>query len=161
MRENGKKRINLLDVVIVLVVIAAVAAFFLRGRIQALFKEEANNIITYSYVVTDVEEDTAAFLQAGETLFDESGKELGEVLSAVCSDATDAELLPDGRAVEVKNGKTEISGAVSAKGYEANGFVYLEGGILLIPGGTLTVYTVDAVFTLQITDVQVASAQGS
>lgn len=159
MKTNEKKRMNALDVVIVLAIIASVAAFLLRGRIQAIFKEEASSIVTYSFVVTDVEETTMWSLRTGRALYSETGADAGKVLSVLYLDATDTQRLSDGREVEVKNGLSDLSGAVSATGYESDGFVYLEGGILLIPGGTLTVSTGDAIFTLQITNVQVSDAK--
>jgi hypothetical protein len=37
-----------------------------------------------------------------------------------------------------------------------DGFIYLADGTLLVPGGEITVFTREAVFTLQITGVQIS-----
>jgi hypothetical protein len=50
----------------------------------------------------------------------------------------------------------ELSGTVSAVGYSVDGFIYLADGTLLVPGGEITVFTREAVFTLQITGVQIS-----
>lgn len=155
MSAEKKKRINALDVIIVLAVLASIVAFFLRGRIISFFTDEASGIVTYSFTVTDVETETAAYLAAGQMLYGESGEAFGKVLSVTQSAGTDTLMLTDGHAVEVQNGKTDLVGTVTAIGYGGSGFVYLADGTLLIPGGTLCVTTGGAVFTLQITDVQI------
>ena len=158
MSTKTKKRFNALDVVIVLVVIAAVAAFFLRGQFASLFDKKADQIVTYSYRITDVQKETAASLKAGVLLYSESGKEAGEVLTVETSDATDAQTLSDGRTVFVKNGLVDLQGTVTAKGYDADGFVYLECGMLLVPGSVVKISTGDALFWAEIVQVQVAES---
>ena len=156
MKTTEKKRFNALDVVIILVVIAAIAAFFLRGQFAELFRKEADHIVTYSYRITDVHQETAASLKAGSVLYAESGKTAGEVLTVVTSDATDERVLSDGQTVYVKNGLVDLQGTISATGYESEGFVYLECGILLVPGKTVMLSTGDALFALEIVQVQIA-----
>ena len=63
------------------------------------------------------------------------------------------QILADGNAVSVKNGTLDLSGTVTATGYTVGEFVYLSDGTLLVPGGTLTVSTGEAVYTLTLTDV--------
>ena len=77
-------------------------------------------------------------------------------MSATLSEATDAQMLSDGRTVYVKNGLVDIQGSVTANGYEADGFVYLEGGMLLVPGSVVTVSTGEALFAAEIVQVQIA-----
>ena len=89
-------------------------------------------------------------------LYSKSGKRAGEILTATTSEATDAQLLSDGSTVHVKNGLVDIQGTVTANGYEADGFVYLEGGLLLVPGGAVTVSTGDALFLAEIVQVQIS-----
>ncbi len=156
MKRTGNIRFNALDVVIVLLVAAAVAAFCLRGRVSRFFAEEGSHVITYTFAVIDVEDVTAASLKAGVSLFSTSGVSVGEVLTCGSSAASDEQLLPDGRTVEVLNGLTDLTGSVTATGYSSDGFVYLDGGILLVPGGTLVVSTGDALFTFRITAVSVS-----
>ncbi len=155
MKTTEKKRFNVLDVVIVLVIIAAIAAFFLRGRFVSLFQKEADHIVTYSYRITDVRGEVAAALKAGGELYTESGKSAGKVLTVNSADATDERILSDGRTVLVKNGLVDLEGTVSANGYESDGFVYLECGLMLIPGKTAELSTGDAIFALQIVQVEI------
>ncbi len=158
MKTTEKKRFNALDVVIVVIVLAAVAAFFLRGQFATLFKKEADHIVTYSYRVTDVREEIAASLKAGSMLYVESGKSAGEVLTVTSTDATDPQMLSDGQIVFVENGLVDLEGTVSANGYKSDGFVYLECGLLLVPGKTVTLSTGDALFALQIVQVEIVEA---
>ena len=157
MNTKAKKRFNALDFVIVLVVIAAVAAFFLRGQFAALFAKKADHIVTYTYRITDVPKETAASLKAGVLLYSETGKPAGEALTVETSDATDAQTLSDGRTVYVKNGLVDLEGTVTANGYDADGFVYLECGMLLVPGSVVTLSTGDALFLAEIVQVQLST----
>lgn len=157
METTKKKRINALDILIVLVVLLAIAAFFLRGKILSFFEEEATCVVTYSFVAHDLEKEHAAYLQAGDILYNAAGEKSGDVLSAARSAATDPCILADGHTVEVQNGDLDLAGTVSAVGYSVDGFIYLADGTLLVPGGTVTVFTASAVFTLEVTGVHIAS----
>ena len=162
MNEEKEKRrsfrIGGLDVLIVLLVVAAIAAFFLRGHVQRLFAEEGTSVVTYTFRVTDVEEATAGSMKTGVALFSENGTPMGEVLTCVAEEATDETVLPGGQIAKVRNGLQLLSGTVTATGYEVNGFVYLNGGVLLVPGETVYVSTMDAFFALQITGVSVSGS---
>lgn len=154
MNERTKRRINGLDVLVVLLLAAAIAAFCLRGWVRSLFSDGDSHIVTYAYAITDVEPLTADSLQVGTQLYSAEGLPMGEVLTCIRKEATDEQVLSDGRTVRVLNGLLDLSGSVTAVGYLADGFVYLNGGILLVAGGELTVSTGDALFTVRITSVQ-------
>ena len=151
-------RISALDVLVLLLIVAAVAAFFLRERVQTLFADEGTSVVTYTFRVTDVETATAESMQAGVSLYSEDGMSMGEVLACDADAATDEKTLPGGQAVRVRNGLQTLSGTVTATGYEVDGFVYLNGGVLLVPGETVYVSTVDAFFALQITGVSISGS---
>ena len=157
METTKKKRINVLDVIIVLAVILAVAAFFMRGKILSFFEEDATCVVTYSFVAEDLESEHAAYLSAGTLLYNGEGEKTGDVLSVSRSAATDPHVLADGHIAYVQNGDLDLSGTVSAVGYSVDGFIYLADGTLLVPGGEITVFTGDAVFTLRVTGVQIAT----
>lgn len=159
--EKAKRRsfrISALDVLILLLIVAAITAFFLRGHVQRLFAEEGTSVVTYTFRVTDVEAATADSMQAGITLYSEDGMPIGEVLTCSSDAATDEKILPNGQVVKVRNGLQLLSGTVTATGYEVDGFVYLNGGVLLVPGETVYASTVDAFFVLQITGVSVSGS---
>lgn len=156
--KRGSFRVGALDVLILLLIVAAVAAFFLRGRIQRLFAEEGTSVVTYTFRVTDVEPATAASMRPNVLLYSEDGMPMGEVLVCTSEIATDERALPNGQMVKVRNGLQLLSGTVTATGYEVDGFVYLNGGVLLVPGETVYVSTVDAFFALQITGVTVSDS---
>ena len=159
--ERAKRRsfrIGGLDILILLLIVAAVAAFFLRGYVQRLFVEEGTSVVTYTFRVTDVEAATADSMQAGIALYSEDGMPMGEVLACSSEAATDERILPNGQVAKVRNGLQLLSGTVTATGYEVDGFVYLNNGVLLVPGETVYVSTVDAFFALQITGVSVSGS---
>jgi hypothetical protein len=154
MENAKKKRINALDVLIVLLIAAMIAAFFFRGQILSFFEEEETEVVTYSFVITDVEREHAAYLKKDCVLYNGGGESVGKVLAVVAAEATDDMLLADGNAVQVKNGSLDLSGTVTATGYTVGEFVYLADGTLLVPGGTVTVSTGEAIYTLTVTDVE-------
>ncbi len=155
MEKTKKKRINFLDVLIVLVIILAITAFFLRGKLLAFFEEDSSCVVTYSFAVEDLDGNHAAYLAAGTVLFNQSGEKTGDVLTVSRTAATDSLVLADGHTVEVQNGDVDIAGTVSATGYAAGSFIYLADGTMLIPGNSITVFTGEAVFVLRITGVHI------
>lgn len=155
MEKTKKKRITVLDVLIVLAILLAVAAFFARGKILAFFQDDATCVVTYSFTATDLKSEHAAYLKAGGVVYNESGEKTGDVLTVSRSAATDTLTLANGHTVEVKNGDMDIAGTVSATGYAVDGFIYLADGTMLVPGETVTVFTGEAVFVLQITGVHI------
>lgn len=156
--KRNRFRISGLDVLILLLIVAAVAAFFVRGQVRRWFVEEGTSVVTYTFRVTDVEAVTAESMRPGVALYSEDGAPMGEVLVCTSEAATDERILPGGQVAKVRNGLTLLSGTVTATGYEVDGFVYLNGGLLLVPGETVYVSTVDAFFALQITGVSVSGS---
>lgn len=154
MEKTKKSRINALDVLIVLLIAAMITAFIFRGQILSVFEEEETEVVTYSFVVTHVEKERAAYLTKDCTLYNSKGQSVGTLLAVTVTDGTDAQVLADGNAVQVKNGFLDLSGTVTATGYTVGEFVYLADGTLLVPGGTVTVTTGEAIYTLTLTDVE-------
>ena len=153
MEKTKKKRINALDVLLVLLIAAMIIAFIFRGQILAIFEENETEVVTYAFVITDVEKEHAAYLKADSSLYNKSGAFVGTVLEVTVTDGTDEKTLSDGHAVKVKNGLTDLTGTVTASGYTVGDFVYLSDGTLLVPGGTVSVSTGEAVYTLTLTKV--------
>lgn len=157
--EKAKReshRFNGLDLLLLVLVLAVLAALLGRTWIRSLFREEGSAIVTYGFSVAGVEGQTAAYLREGATLYASDGSVMGELLTCVAGDATDEQELPDGRTVRVRNGLYTVNGTVTATGYETNGFVRLNGGALLVPGETVYLSTADAFFAAEITSVRVS-----
>lgn len=152
--KKERRKINALDVALVLLVAAAVAAFLFRGRLLKLFDEEGTQVVTYSFRVSQADPQVASYLTAGTKLLAEDGSSLGEVLVCTSSNAESEETLINGKVVRVVNGKLDLTGSVTAKGFSSGDFITLNNGTLLVPGGTLRVSTGLAVFVLTITAVQ-------
>lgn len=157
MEKTKKRRINALDVLLILLIAAMIAAFVFRGQILSVFKEEETKIVTYSFVVTDVEKEHASYLKKDQALYNPSGAEAGTILTVTVEDAMDEQTLSDGHTVQVKNGALDLAGTVTAVGYTVGEFVYLADGTLLIPGGTIEVSTGEALYTLTVTSAKVTA----
>lgn len=156
--KRGSFRFNTLDVLVLLLMVASIAAFFLRGHVQKLFAEEGTSVVTYTFRVTNIEAATAESMRPGVTLYSAEGMPMGEVLACTSNAATDEKVLPSGQIAKVRNGLQDLSGTVTATGYEVDGFVYLNGGLLLVPGETVSVSTMDGFFALLITGVSISGS---
>ena len=152
--SEKRKRIGAIDIAIILLIAAAVAAFAFRGEIRKWFSEEADRVVTYEFRVENVDPAVAARLNVKTVLLASDGSSLGEVLVCTTESAENSETLTDGTVVGVPNGKLNLTGSVSARGYLSGEFVCLQNGETIVPGGTLRVSTGDAVFELLITSVQ-------
>ena len=154
MEKTKKRRINALDVLLVLLIAAMIAAFVFRGQILSVFEEEETKVVTYSFAITDVEKEHASYLKKDCVLYNDSGAEVGTVLDVTAADAVDEKTLSDGHTVQVQNGTLDLAGTVTAVGYTVGEFVYLADGTLLSPGGTIVVSTGEAIYTLTVTSAE-------
>ncbi len=157
--EKAKReppQVNGLDILLLVLILAVFATLLARTWVRSLFEEKGSAIVTYSFSVAGVEEQTAAYLREGATLYASDGSAMGELLTCVTGDATDEQALPDGRTVQVRNGLRTVTGTATATGYETNGFVCLNGGTLLVPGETVYLSTADAFFVAEITSVRIS-----
>ena len=163
MAKNVKKRdkkITALDVVIVLLIIGLLATFAYRvydGIADPGFKK--NSKYTLAFVCNDEYNSIAKYLEDGEAVYIASTGELlgnlyakkaGEPVIAV-SGGSD-----DGETDETLYEKVTLSGnlklnadadAISAGNY------YTVGGINIVGGSTIEVYTEDTVFTLTVASI--------
>ncbi len=154
MNETGKKRINALDILMILAVISLIIAFFFRAEIQSLFAQKGNTTMTIAFRMDPADADIAGLFSAGTVLMDADGNEIGEILNVRTADAFTPESLTDGTVVQVANGKQIVTGNLTAKGYLSGEFPYLNNGTMLVAGGRLQVSTGQAFAELEILSVQ-------
>lgn len=83
MTTNNKKRINILDFIVLLVVIAVVllGAYALFGRDGAQSQTVSSNV-TFTLEATKQQKDILQYIQEGQTVYDSTNKtELGKVVA--------------------------------------------------------------------------------
>ncbi|MBO4366838.1 MAG: DUF4330 family protein [Clostridia bacterium] len=154
MNETGKKRINALDILLILAVVSLIVAFFFRAEIQNLFAQKGDTTITIAFRMDPADKAVAELFAAGTVLMDAEGNEIGEILNVRIEDAHTAETLTDGTVVQVANGMRIVSGNLTAKGYVTGEFPYLNNGTMLVAGSRLQVSTGPAFAELEILSVQ-------
>jgi len=150
MNEKGKRHINALDIILILLIVLVIVAFFFRSEIQNLFAKKGDATLTFSFRLDQADERVAAQFGSGTVLKDGDGNEIGTILDAKAEKAVSVETLADGTKVEVANGKTTVTGNVTAKGYVSGDFQYLNNGVMLVAGDTMFVSTGSAYVEIEI-----------
>ncbi|MBR4467375.1 MAG: DUF4330 family protein [Clostridia bacterium] len=141
MKAAGKRRINVLDILLILAVVLLIVAFFFRTEIQKLFAKKGDVTITFSFQLDQADPQIAAGLAAGTVLKDEDGNVIGEILDCRVEEAVDLLSTADGRTVSVANGRKKLTCSVTAKGYVSEDFLYLGNGRMLVSGDRMNVST--------------------
>ena len=167
-KKKRDKKITALDVVIVLLIIGLLATFAYRvydGIADPSFKK--NSKYTLAFVCDDEYNSIAKYLEDGEAVYIASTGELlgnlyakkaGEPVITVSGGSADVETDSESSdlASETLYEKVILSGnlklnadadAISAGNY------YTVGGINIVGGSTIEVYTEDTVFTLTVASI--------
>lgn len=153
--SEGRARINILDIVIIIVFAALIAGLFFRENIVSLFNTEEMADITYSFEIKGMERTKLSNLAENVRLTDKnSGKDMGRIklVNAVNSYVT--EYISDGSAVKIKKeGYCDAVVTAVAKGFKSDSGVFLGGELLIVPGQTYTIYTATVTYNVTILSV--------
>ncbi len=153
--SEGRARINILDIVIIIVVAALIAGLFFRENIVGLFNAEEMADITYSFEIKGMERAKLSNLAVNVSLTDkESGKDMGRIKLVNAVNAYVTEYTSDGTAVKLKkDGYCDAVVTAVAKGFKSDTGVFLGGELLIVPGQTYTIYTTTATYNVTILSV--------
>lgn len=154
MNESGKKRVNALDILLILAVVLLIVAFFFRAETQNLFARKGDTTLTVAFRLEQTDSAVAELFAAGTVLMDAEGNTIGEILNVRVEDAYNTEELTDGTFVQVANGRKNVIGNLTAKGYLSGEFPYLNNGTVLLAGSRLQVSTGQAFAELEIRSVE-------
>jgi hypothetical protein len=153
--SEGRARINILDIVIIIVFAALIAGLFFRESIVSIFNKDDMADITYAFEIKSMERTRLSDLAENVRLTDKnSGKDMGKIKLVNAVNAYVTEYKNDGSAVKIKkDGYCDAVVTASAKGFKSDTGVFLGGELLIVPGQTFTIYTETTSYNVTILSV--------
>ena len=161
-----RRRGNVLDIVIVLLLLAAVVS--IGYRYYTLSGQGKTELLSYadiSFEIKDAVYSLPSYVKAGDAVYMEDGTYLGVLKdSSTDDDSTALYTSPatviatdeDGNFVRISyadHSRLDCTGILSCRGtFEADGSFLLDGTMHLTPGSAIRVHTETASFTIAITD---------
>ena len=162
----SQKRGNVLDILIVLLLVAALVA--IGYRYYAHSGQGKSELLSYaevSFEIKDAVYSLPSYVKVGDELYMEDGTYLGVLKdSSTDDDSTALYTSPatviatdeDGNFVRISyadHSRLDCTGILSCRGtFEADGSFLLDGTMHLTPGSAIRVHTETASFTIAITD---------
>ena len=136
MSVTGKKvRFNIIDVIIVILLLAAIAGTIFRDSINGFMKNEKTEEISYTFE-------------------SESKKEMGRVISVQSKQSYVTEYALDGSIMTLeKAGYNDLIVNAVANGFKSDTGIFTDGNILIVPGKSYQINTKTAVFYMTILSV--------
>lgn len=154
-----KKKFNIIDIIIIVLVILCVVGIYFRGQITewiGIDKQLSEYKLTFK--VSEIKYTSGEYFTGGTKVYLDSPKlELG-VIDGNCT-VLPAEVYlekADGTVVRVdypKDSYVDISGSIKCLGAEREDGFYLAGSYSITPGMTLKVHTDMLDFTITVTDI--------
>ena len=161
-----RRRGNVLDIVIVLLLLAAVVS--IGYRYYTLSGQGKTELLSYadiSFEIKDAVYSLPSYVKAGDAVYMEDGTYLGVLKDDNAGDdstalysepATVIVTDEDGNMVRINyydHSRLDCAGTLSCRGtFEADGSFLLDGTMHLTPGSAIRVHTETASFTIAITD---------
>ena len=156
---NVKRKFNIIDVIIIVLVILCIVGIYFRSRITEWVGID-KQLVEYrlSFKVSEIKYTSSEYLSTGEKIYlDNPDLELGTI-DGNCT-VLPAEVYlekNDGTLIRVdypKDSFVDISGSLKCMGTEREDGFYLAGSISISPGMKLKVHTEMLDFTITITDI--------
>ncbi|HBR31697.1 MAG TPA: hypothetical protein DD733_06400 [Clostridiales bacterium] len=156
MSVTGKKvRFNIIDVIIVILLLAAIAGTIFRDSINGFMKNEKTEEISYTFEIKQADSDMISGLTQGVIFFEsESKKEMGRVISVQSKQSYVTEYALDGSIMTLeKAGYNDLIVNAVANGFKSDTGIFTDGNILIVPGKSYQINTKTAVFYMTILSV--------
>lgn len=157
--EKGRLfgKINVIDLLIIVVVFALAAATFIKFRTSDSYMSK-DTIIEYTLLVENIRTPTVdAINEKKDGILDyETKKEIGDIVDAEISGASELEMLNNGKYKEVEyKDKYDLLLTIQTKGTETADNYYTASGKKLVVGDTITIYNEYASTTGKVKSIKV------
>ena len=140
--EKGRlfKKLNIIDLVIVIAVIALLVATVVKFRTSDTYLSKGRTL-EYTMLVENVRQPTVDAINQANALIDyESKKEIGNITDVEVSGASELELMNDGKYKEVKfKDKFDVLLTVSTTGTETQDNFYTSSGKKIVVGDEIKI----------------------
>ena len=148
------KKLNLFDVLIIIVIAVIVAGVFFRAEIRSLFFSDESSSFLMDVQITFLENSRASTVKDGMTVYDSDGKELGEITAISKTPSSDTVTI-DGVDREVLSTRcSDVTITIMLRGYIADGVYYTRSGMQLLLNDNITVETDALSLSCRILDVR-------
>ena len=122
------KKLNLFDVLIIIVIAVIVAGVFFRAEIRSLFFSDESSSFLMDVQITFLENSRASTVKDGLTVYDSDGKELGKITAISKTPSSDTVTI-DGVDREVLSTRcSDVTITIMLRGYIADGVYYTRSG---------------------------------
>lgn len=146
--DTKKKKINLIDIIILLAIIAVIASPFLRAYIKDLtFSEKNADEITFTVTVQNQSTYISRAISVGDTVYFENSKDkCGTVLSVI---------------PQIYEGQTEncdLKITISALAKKHKSGIYINNDLFIANAMDLSLYTNKYTFFGRVSDLQITES---
>ena len=148
------KKLNLFDVLIIIVIAVIVAGVFFRAEIRSLFFSDESSSFLMDVQITFLENSRASTVKDGLTVYASDGKELGTITAVSKTPSSDTVTI-DGVDREVLSTRcSDVTITIMLRGYIADGVYYTRSGMKLLLNDNITVETDALSLSCRILDVR-------
>ena len=148
------KKLNLFDVLIIIIIAVIVAGVFFRAEIRSLFFSDESSSFLMDVQITFLENSRASPVKDGLTVYDSDGKELGNITAISKTPSSDTVTI-DGVDREVLSTRcSDVTITIMLRGYIADGVYYTRSGMQLLLNDNITVETDALSLSCRILDVR-------
>lgn len=154
-----RRKISVLDAVIILLLVALVAGMFFRSAIVSLVSGIQKANITITFTADPMQSSFTQYFEEGTEVFDaDTGVSLG-ILSDIRRSLTEVTVqLDDGTYVKDTDPlSSTVVGTLTAEGYVKDGCFYLTNGTPVAAGSVFSAEGRLIVFTMTVTSVEETS----
>ncbi|MBE6688809.1 MAG: DUF4330 family protein [Ruminococcaceae bacterium] len=155
---TGKKRFNIIDVVLILTVLVIVAGVLVRSGFTGSFNEKfEEGMLEYEFIINSIKNTSEVYFEEGAKLYSQSTqKEVGEIISFHTRPAEAYIELPTGEIVKtVIPDRMDVIGIAKVKGTtDDDGRCMLDGTTHIAAGKSIYSRLKDITFMFTVEDVK-------
>lgn len=158
----GKKKFNIIDVVLILALLAVIAGVAVRSGFADKFNQKLDDgHIEYEFIINSIKATSAERFTEGTKIYSQTTqKEIGEILSVTTRGAEAYIELPDGEIVKtVIPDRIDVIGKARVKGnLDGDGRCMLDGTTHIAAGKNIFARTEDITFMFTVEGVEFVGA---
>lgn len=154
--NKSRVRLNILDIIIMILFISLITGFVFRNRIIEMFDTENYVDINYTFEVKELDSTRFSYLSRNVVLKDvKSGIEIGKIASVSGNTAIIDEYTINGNIIKTERiGYYDTYVEATAKGIKSDTGIFIDGEFLIAPGMSLMISTDTSVYKATILSIE-------
>lgn len=148
MNPKQKIKFNILDMLIILLIAAALITFIFRNSISEWLSGDDGEEITYTFIIRNTHESIYRLLETDQVLTEsQSGKNAGRISAITAKNTVKTEQVRDEdggyRDIQITVAdRYDVTVSAVGDGYHSENGTYLKGNILIAAGKEYTLHTI-------------------